>query len=98
MTLGGMDMGRLYRVVQQLVLVGLRGTITVAKFALTIYTARYLGLTDLGIYGLTVGASTLVPALFGFGLTDLIGRRVSALPLAEAMPFVVTRLSITVSM
>lgn len=79
-----------------LTLIGLRGFSIVAKFMLALYTARYLGLADLGIYGLVVGMTLLMPAVFGFGLNDwmlhdLVGKR-----RAEFMPRAVTRLTFTV--
>lgn len=80
---------------RQIVLFGLRGASTLSKFALAIYTARYLGLADLGLYGLLVGAATIVPAALGFGLTDWIGRQIVGLKSAEAIPLVHTRLSLS---
>ncbi|MEI9805489.1 MAG: GNAT family N-acetyltransferase [Pseudolabrys sp.] len=54
--------GRLRRLWLPLTLIALRGLSIVAKFLLALYTARYLGLADLGIYGLVVGATLLTPA------------------------------------
>ena len=39
----------------QLALFGLRAGTTGSKFLLALYTARYLSLSDLGVYGLLVG-------------------------------------------
>jgi O-antigen/teichoic acid export membrane protein len=69
-----------------------------SKFLLAIYTARYLGLADLGIYGLLVGATVIVPAIVGLGMTDWIVRKIVDLPRAQALPLIASRLSLTLSM
>ncbi len=70
---------------------------TTAKFLLAIYTARFLSLADLGIYGLLVGATTIVPAVFGLGMTDWIVRKIVDLPRAQALPMIASRLSLTLA-
>jgi len=84
-------------VLRHVLLLAMRGGSTVAKFLLAIYTARYLGLADLGIYGLLVGAVTIMPAIVGFGMTDWIMRKIVDLPRAEALPLVASRLGLTLS-
>jgi O-antigen/teichoic acid export membrane protein len=86
------------RLARQAVLLGLRAGATAAKFALTLYMARFLGLADLGLYGLLVGAATAVPAIFGFGLNDWVTRNLVGLPLSEALARLGTRLSFTVAL
>jgi O-antigen/teichoic acid export membrane protein len=91
--------GRMFerrRLATQLVLLANRAAITGAKFLLAIYTARYLGLADLGIYGLLVAGTTIVPAIAGFGMTDWIVRRIVDLPSAQAMPLMASRSSLTI--
>src|SRR5271155_3814315 len=83
------------RLLTQFILLGNRAGITTAKFLLAIYTARYLGLADLGIYGLLVAGTTIVPAIAGFGMTDWIVRRIVDLPSAQAMPLMACRSSLT---
>lgn len=78
---------------QQSILVALRSGSAVAKFALTIYIARYLDLTNLGLYGLLVGAATMIPAVLGFGLTDWTSRHIVQLSRSEAGPYIATRLT-----
>jgi O-antigen/teichoic acid export membrane protein len=85
------------RVLNHLTLLAMRGFGTAAKFFLAIYTARYLGLADLGIYGLLAAASTLVPAILGFGMTDWLNRKLVDLPRAEALPLIASRLGLTLS-
>ena len=85
------------RLLDQLTLLGVRAGGTTAKFFLAIYTARYLGLADLGIYGLLVGATTIVPAVLGLGMTDWIVRKIVDLPRAEALPMIASRLGLTLS-
>ncbi|MBV9968397.1 MAG: oligosaccharide flippase family protein, partial [Xanthobacteraceae bacterium] len=84
------------RLLTQLLLLANRAAITGAKFLLAVYTARYLGLADLGIYGLLVAGTTIVPAIAGFGMTDSIVRRIVDLPSAQAMPLMAGRSSLTV--
>lgn len=83
------------RLLGQLLLVAMRVGATMSKFLLAIYTARYLGLADLGIYGLLVGATTVVPAIAGFGMTDWIMRKIVDLPREQALPLIASRLSLT---
>ena len=65
------------RVLRHLAIVGMRGCSTVSKFLLAIYTARYLGLADLGIYGLLASAATLVPGRTGMPSRSWRSSRVS---------------------
>jgi O-antigen/teichoic acid export membrane protein len=74
-------------------LLSIRGLNTAAKFSLALYTARYLGLADLGIYGLMVAATTIAPAFAGLGTTDWIVRQIAGAPSARAVPLIVTRLA-----
>ena len=83
------------RLLGQLMLLAMRATVMAAKFLLAIYTARYLGLSDLGIYGLLVGGTTIVPAVAGLGMTDWIVRKIVDLPSAQALPLIASRLSLT---
>src|SRR5258708_23517720 len=83
------------QVFRQLVLFGLRGAGMAAKLALSLYMVRYLGLADVGFYGLLIGATTATPALLGFGLTAWIMRKLVNLPAAQAIPAVFTRLTLS---
>jgi O-antigen/teichoic acid export membrane protein len=94
MALENRDYARLLR---QATLFALRGGTIAAKFMLTLYTTRYLGLAELGIYGLLVGGTTIVPAVAGLGLTDWIVRKIVGAPTAEAVPLIATRLGTSVS-
>lgn len=88
---------RVPRLVAQMVMIGLRLGNAGAKFALALYMTRYLGLADLGIYGLLVGAATTVPAILGFGLNDWLGRLVVGLDRTQAIPLAATRLALTLA-
>lgn len=92
---GGLLSRHRHRVLQ-LVMLGLRLGNAGAKFALAVYMARYLGLADVGLFGLMVGAATGIPAIFGFGLNDWTGRHLVGMARAAAMPVAVTRLAATV--
>lgn len=52
----------------------LRGSTIVLKFGLSFYVARFIGLNELGIYGLVVGATLVVPNFYRAGLTSSITR------------------------
>jgi O-antigen/teichoic acid export membrane protein len=83
------------RLFDQLLRFSMRAIAMGSKFLLAIYTARFLGLADLGIYGLLVGATTIVPAIVGLGMTEWISRRLVDLPRAQALPLIASRLSLT---
>ena len=82
------------RLAQPLVLMALRIANTAAKFLLALYTARYLGLAELGVYGLLVGATTLIPAVLGLGTTDWVMRHLVTMPRDEAIASIATRLAL----
>ena len=51
-----------------------RGSTLVLKFGLSFFLARYLDLRVLGLYGLVVGATLVLPTLYRAGLTSTITR------------------------
>lgn len=55
-------------------LMALRSLTIAAKFALTIFIARYLGLADVGVYGLITSAAVIAPVLLGFGVANHLCR------------------------
>ena len=55
-------------------LMALRSITIAAKFALTLFIARYLGLADLGFYGIIASLAALGPVLLGFGVANNLGR------------------------
>lgn len=57
-----------------LFLMALRSMTIAAKFALTLFIARYLGLAELGVYGIIASASAFLPVVFGFGVAINLGR------------------------
>lgn len=87
--------GRFGPTLSQLTLFALRAGSIGSKFLLAIYTARYLSLSDLGIYGLLVGGTVNASAIVGLGLTDWIVRRIVDLPLAQALPLVASRTALS---
>lgn len=52
----------------------LRGSTIVLKFGLSFYVARFIGLGELGVYGLVVGATLVLPNFYRAGLTSSIAR------------------------
>lgn len=83
--------------VTSLFLVGLRAGNALSKFALSLYVVRYLGLSDLGVYGLFVAGVTILPAFAGFGTNDWIGRRAARTSFEAIAPLVFTRLGLSAS-
>lgn len=51
-----------------------RGSALLLKFGLSFYLARFLDLHALGIFGMLVGATLVIPTLFRAGLTSTITR------------------------
>ena len=84
------------RLLSQGLLLTMRVGVAGAKALLAFYTARFLSLADLGVYGLLIAGTTIVPAVAGFGMTDWIARKIVDLPRAEAVELIVARLSLTV--
>ena len=68
-----------------------------SKALLALYTARFLSLADLGVYGLMIAGTTIVPAIAGFGMLDWIARKVVDLPRDQATELIVARLGLTVA-
>lgn len=85
----------LQRIARQLALLVIRLSITAAKFLLALYTARFLSLADLGVYGLLIGATTIAPAVTSLGMTDWLIRKAVDRPTIEVMPLATTRLALT---
>ncbi|HWM46865.1 MAG TPA: hypothetical protein VNR11_08125 [Xanthobacteraceae bacterium] len=86
-------LSRLKSQTRPLVLMALRVGSMAAKFLLAIYTARYLGLADLGIYGLLVGAATMAPWALGLGTTEWTMRQIATMPREDAAACITTRLA-----
>jgi len=93
---GGPSAALVRRLLSQGLLLTMRVGVAAAKALLAFYTARFLSLADLGIYGLLIAGTTIVPAVAGFGMTDWIARKVVDLPRAEAVELIVARLNLTV--
>lgn len=57
-----------------LTIMGIRVGMLAAKFLLSIFIARYMGLEDLGIYGLIVGAAATLQTVLRGGIFSLLSR------------------------
>lgn len=64
-------------------IIGLRGTTLLAKFALTLFIARFIGLDALGEYGLVAGLAAVVPAVASLGLINILSRNAVTQSLGE---------------
>src|SRR5262245_37683163 len=89
---------RLRSLARPLLLMAFRIGNMAAKFLLALYTARYLGLADLGIYRLIVGGTILTPALLGLGTSDWIVRQIVTMSRADALAAMTTRLAFPAAM
>ena len=70
----------------------------VGRFALTIYIAQYLSLTDLGLFGLIVGVAGMMPSISGMGLNYFLARELVDKDDYAAGVLIKDRLVVTVSM
>lgn len=66
-------------------IMAIRVSMLLAKFILSIFIARYMGLEDLGIYGLIVGAAATVQTVLRGGLFSLLSRDAVHQSLPELM-------------
>jgi O-antigen/teichoic acid export membrane protein len=71
------------RTLTSLTIMGLRGVALAAKFALTLFIARFIGLDTLGVYGLVAGAAVMFPVVAGLGLIRVVSRNAVSQQLDE---------------
>jgi O-antigen/teichoic acid export membrane protein len=55
-------------------LMALRSMTIVAKFGVTLFIARYLGLAELGVYGIVTSVMAVGPVVLGFGVANNLAR------------------------
>ncbi len=63
-----------HTLLHSLTIMKMRGASLVAKFLLTMFIARFLDLKALGVYGLVVGISAIIPVVMGFGIINNFAR------------------------
>ncbi len=56
---------------QAIFLMGIRSISLVSKFALTLFIARFMGFEELGLYGLIVAGTFLIPSYTGLGIMHM---------------------------
>jgi len=78
-----LDMVLSSRTLTSLTIMALRGLALVAKFALTLFIARFIGLETLGVYGLVAGAAVMFPVVASLGLIRILSRNAVSQPLDE---------------
>lgn len=71
------------RTLTSLTIMGLRGLALAAKFALTLFIARFIGLDTLGVYGLVAGAAVMFPVVASLGLIRVVSRNAVSQQLNE---------------
>ena len=71
------------RTLTSLTIMGLRGLTLVAKFALTLFIARFIDLETLGVYGLVAGAAVMFPVVACLGLISVLSRNAVSQQLNE---------------
>lgn len=77
---------------------GIRGLGLIARFALTVYLAKFINLTVVGVFGLIYGVISMMPAILGLGLNFSFNREIIGLPIADAGAKVRDRLAVTTTM
>src|SRR5687768_443224 len=70
-------------VMLSLLSMNLRAGSLVLKFALTLFVARFLGLEDLGRFGLITGVTNFSPSILGFSIMPSIARHAVTQTLEE---------------
>jgi O-antigen/teichoic acid export membrane protein len=78
-----LDTVRSSRTLTSLTIMALRGLTLAAKFALTLFLAKFVGLDTLGVYGLIAGAAVIFPTVAGLGLIRVLSRNAVTQPLDE---------------
>lgn len=63
------------RAIHSLILMKLRSVSLLAKFALTLFIAKFIGFEALGQYGLITGLTFIIPVLLGFSLGTVLSRK-----------------------
>ena len=81
-----------------LVNISIRGFALAARFALTVYIAKFFDIETLGAFGLLSGAIQIAPAVLGLGLNYWLNREVVNLPAAIAINRIRDRLLVTIAM
>jgi O-antigen/teichoic acid export membrane protein len=73
------------RALLAVLIMGMRGATQIAKFALTLFIARFIDLETLGLYGLIVGLTAVLPVIAGLGLINCLGRHAVTQPLEDVV-------------
>lgn len=81
-----------------LFLLGLRAGGLASKFLLTLFIAKEMSLSDLGLYGLIAVGATIVPSLLGLGLNGPAGRTCVGASTADGIRIACTRVGITLAL
>lgn len=81
-----------------LISTGLRGLGLAARFALTLYMAKYLNLKAVGEFGLVYGVISIAPAFLGLGLNFRLNREIISVEALAAGIRIRDRLSVTLVM
>jgi O-antigen/teichoic acid export membrane protein len=66
-----------------------------SRFALSLYMARFMGLRDVGTFGIVLGIVSVMPAVTGLGLNYFVSREIIDTPIAEAARKIRDRLCVT---
>lgn len=74
---------------------GIRGAGLAMRFLLSFYIIKFLGYEAAGVYGLSLGAIGLAPAILGFGLNYFLARDVVGVERLDAGVRIKTRLAVT---
>jgi O-antigen/teichoic acid export membrane protein len=77
--------------------ISLRGLSLVARFALTLFMARYFTLGEIGLFGLFYSAAAAAPAFLGFGMNYFLNREIVGIPFDSALRRLRDRVAVSVA-
>jgi O-antigen/teichoic acid export membrane protein len=84
--------------VLSLVNIGIRGFSFAARLALSLYITRYLGLAEIGRFGIILGAVGFMPSFLGLGLNYFVSRSIIDTAPVTAAQLIRDRLAVTLVM
>ncbi len=90
-----MSNGKLHSVWLSVTNILIRGLSVTLRFALSLYVARYMGLSSVGLLGVVTGVAGVMPSLTGLGLNYFISREIVDLPYVVAGQKIRDRLAVT---
>jgi O-antigen/teichoic acid export membrane protein len=86
---------KLNHVYQSVQNISIRGCSISSRFLLSLYIAKFMGLGDIGRFGLVMGIVGFMPSIVGFGLNYFLSREIIDAPIPQAGRRIRDRLVVT---